>query len=205
MYIIDSLKPKKPRVGCYFREKIRNKRVYLTSTYMYEQIKAIDAIKWMKHQKKIISNQVEFINENYMLSLNWHFYKNELVKSGKAALIDEYNLDQAIYSQDELKELSNYAFYNGIKDYEYIVGIDTLYGWMKDTDDEVIIEKIGAWVNNDFKPNYQGDENRFNVKFRECIRKTLHWKEQKLKMTTTARIFVIIFRFREQQGQLMIP
>lgn len=186
---IGVLKPKLPKVGKYFRTEVKGKRIYMSSNEMYSKLKVDEDQKWIKHQYKVHATHVELINNSYQLSLSWHFYKNELIKKGKASIIDKYNLDEAIYSQDELKELSNYCFYHGMEDYEYIVGIDTLYGWRKDADDEMIVDKIKAWVNNDFKPNYKGSETEFNLRFRKHIRSTLRWKERKQRMVTTARDF----------------
>lgn len=186
---ISVLKPKLPKVGKVFKTEYGGRRKFIKSSIMYESIKTSPELKWLKHQRKVFSDQVEVIADNYPLSLSWHFYKTELVKIGKSSLIDKYGLDYAIYSQDELKEVSNYAFYNGFEDYQYLVGIDTLYGWRKEVDDDMIKEKIKNWVNNDFKPNYKGSEIEFNNKFREHIRKTLRWKENKQRMKTTARDF----------------
>lgn len=161
----------------------------MKSNDIYTKIKKVDDLKWLKHQRKVFADQVEIINDNYQLSLSWHFYKTELIRIGKGNLIDKYSLDDAIYSQEELKELSNYCFYNGSDDYEYIVGIDTLYGWRKEVTEDLIKEKIKAWVNNDFKPNYKGSEEEFNIRFRKHIRKTLRWKDVKQTMKTTAKDF----------------
>lgn len=183
--IIKSIKPKKPSTGEYFRkEKI--KRVFMTSNALYDLIKNDNDLKWIKFQKKIHAESVEYINENVILSLSWHFYRSELTKIGKADLITQYNLNDAIYCQEELKQISNYVLYNAVADFSYIVGIDQLYGWRTEVSDTEIIEKVGNWVQNDFKPNYKGSEDEFNKRFREKIRDILQYKEQKQDMKTTA-------------------
>lgn len=188
--MISILKPKlSSNIGRYFRKEVKSKRVFKSSKELYILIKENKELNWLKHQKKVQAEVVEFINNNCPLSLSWHFYKTELVKKGKGNLIDKYRLDEAIYSQDELKEISNCVFYEGGEDYEYLVGIDTLYGWEKIVDDDLIISKMKAWVNNDLKPNFEGSETAFNQRFREKVRETLRWRSNKMPMTTTARDF----------------
>lgn len=188
--IINTLKPKlkKNDTKNYFREH-NIKRTYKSSTWIYNELKENKEYKWLKHQRKVTAEKIEIINDNLQLSISWHFYKTELVRMGKAKLIDDYNLDERIYSQEELKEVSNYAFHHAFEDYQLLVGIDTLYGWKKEVEDEEIEEKITKWVNNKFRPKYKGSEIDFEIKFREHINKILHWKDTNQEMKTTARDF----------------
>ena len=161
-------------------------RTFLSSKDIYEIVKE----RKIKHQYKINDKNIEYINDDPVLSLNWHFYKNELVIAGKGNIIDKYKLNDMMYDFDKLKELIVSVFSRGSEDYEYIMGLDTLWGWKELTTSEDIREKITKWVNNDFKPKFEGDPDLFLTKFREKVRSTLRWRDQKLKQHVTAQDFV---------------
>jgi len=178
--IVEPTKPK--NIGQYFKANVK-KREYKTATELYELART----KKIKHKHKIRGNGlVEFINEDIVLSLNWHFYKKILKMKGKTALIKKYKLDKAIYSIEELSDISEYVFKKGTHDYEYIVGIQTLYGWKEYDDPDEIVNKMRRWVNNDFKPKYQGNYEVFLKKFRNNVRKILRWRSLPLEFDTTA-------------------
>lgn len=186
--VIQHMKPQFPVIN-YFNKEIKKRR-FMTASAIYKIIKADPALKKrLKHQHKVRSSNVEIINDNYQLSLSWAFYKKQLKSIGKEHLIKKYKLDYAIYSQDELKALSNFVFYNSPPDYEYIVGIDTLYGWRYDIDEDEIVDKISKWVDNTFEPTLDGDPRKFEDTFRLKIREILNWKDTKLEMSTTAEDF----------------
>lgn len=106
--------------------------------------------------------------------------------ANKFYLVHKYNLNNAIYSQETIEEISNRVFKEGTKDYMYIVGLGTLWGWVPNNDDDIIKQKILAWVNNDFRPTYNGSYSEFLDRFRTEIRNILFWKDGTLKHDMSA-------------------
>ena len=160
--------------------------IYKTSAELYEIAKE----RKIKHQYKIKGDSIIYINDDPVLSLNWHFYKTRLIKNKKGHLIKKYNLNSIMFDFDKLKELIVSVFASGSEDYEFIMGLDTLWGWKDLAEEDVIVEKITGWVNNDFKPKIDGSEETFNTKFRDKVRKVLRWKSGKLRQNVTAEDFV---------------
>lgn len=161
-------------------------RIYKRAKEIYEIAKT----RKIKHKYKIKSEQIEYINDDPVLSVNYHFYKQMLAESGKLYLVEKYELDDRIYAQEELSELSDAVFKIGSIDYEYLVGIHTLYGWKPMNDPAIIREKLQKWLNNDFHPTWMGDKEMFYVKFRQKVRDIFRWREGKLKATITLDEFV---------------
>ena len=162
------------------------KIVYKTSNELYELAKE----QKQKHQHKLHKNKIEFINEDPVLSLNWSFYREELVAIGKERLIKKYKLDDMMYDFDTLKELIVSVFSSGSEDYEYIMGLDTLWGWKELASPQDIKEKIYNWVNNSFKPVIDGDEEKFLTQFRIKVASILSWKSGMLEQETSIDDFV---------------
>jgi hypothetical protein len=161
-------------------------RVFLSSTALYDIAKE----RKIKHQFKVDDVNIEYINDDPVLSLNWHFYKKELIIAGKSSLIDKYKLNDLMYDFDKLKELIVSVFSRGSEDYQYIMGLDTLWGWKELASTESIKEKIKNWVNNDFEPKYNGDSGKFLKLFRDKVKLTLRWKSEKLRQKISADDFV---------------
>lgn len=134
-------------------------RIFATTKEIYDGLP-----KKIKHKYKLRDDLVEFVNGNQVLSINWHFYKKLLNEAGKSYLIDMYQINDRVYDQDNLSELSDYALTSGITDYRFLVGIQFLYGYLYDPDLTTIKQKITDWVMNDHKP---GNEDMFYRYFEE--------------------------------------
>lgn len=181
--IIKKLQYTKPNIGGEAFKKQGSKHIYLNSSALYDIAKE----RKIKHEYKVEENSpiIIFVNDDPVLSLNWHFYKTNLILIGKGYLVQKYNLDQLMYSYEELAELVESVFVSGSIDYTYIVGINTLYGWKPMDDEEILVQKLKAWVNNDFEPVYNGSPEEFTVRFREKIKQILWWRDDKLPMDYT--------------------
>lgn len=169
----------------FFSNEVKS-RTYLCSSEIYQIAKE----RKIKHKFKIRSARVEYINDNPVLSLNWHLYKECLQSAGKHFIIKKYSLDKAIYSHEECTLISQYLFVRGLPFYQFVNGIETFYGWVPYKDDDAIRAKIVAWVNNDHKPNYLGSEELFYHEFAKAVDEVLFWKEGSLAQTVTAHDFV---------------
>lgn len=177
-----AFKLERPR---FFKDEVRD-RVFLEAKEIYEVVRE----RRLKHKFKInLGDSVEYINDNPVLSLNWHFYKKALKSCDKEYLIGKFQLDERIYSQEEVATLTQSAFRAGIDDYTYLMGLDTLWGWVPFRDDEEILKKLKAWVNNNNRPNFNGSEEDFYIRFRANIRRVLRWRTEKKKMTVSASDF----------------
>lgn len=163
-----------PTVSMPKVKRIRN-RTYTTSTELYERTKTMK----IKHLKKVRSNEVELINDDPVLSLNWHFYKKELIMANKAELVNKFRLHDAIYDIETLKEISDYVFYNATDDYYYIVGIASMYGWKPDDDKQKVHDYLINWTQNDWKPTFLDSTEQYNDEFRMELRK--FFREGKIK------------------------
>lgn len=169
----------------YFDNEVRV-RIYKTDKEIYSIAKE----RKLKHKFKFTGSEIEYINDNPVLSMNWAFYSRILKESGKDHIIQMYNIDKRIYSQEEVSDLIKGAFRAGIPDYMYIMGIDTFWGWVPNNDPEPIIQKIKDWVNNNDEPNFNGDTELFYAKFRTNVRRILRWKTGKQEMNISAEDFV---------------
>lgn len=137
-----------------------------------------------------VREDIILIANDPILSVNWHFYKKILKQAGKGRLIDRYRLEDRIHDIENLSELSECLFKNGVEDYQYIVGIQTLYGWRKYDNYDAVRQKIKDWLCNDFKPNYKGSYQMFLDKFRANVKDILRWQTKKIPMEQTAEEFV---------------
>nr|WPR18147.1 MAG: RNA-dependent RNA polymerase [Crogonang virus 35] len=145
-----------------------------------------------KHKyRRRTNDKVMYIKDHPIASLNYDLYRELLSISGKSYLIEKFNLDHAMQDYELIKSLVNWSFINGVDDYEYIVGMDTLFGWEYNPDLRLIPKKLEDWVSNDFRPLWEGDEDKFNDKFRSAVRKVLRWKRDKQAMDVTAADFCI--------------
>jgi hypothetical protein len=154
-----------------------------------DDVYAIAKKQGFKFNYKIANRRIRYYAEKPVLSINYEFYRSMLVHARKDYLIEQYALDDYIYDYDYISKLSNKAFISGSTDYQYLVGMTQLYGWKKDFSDINTKDKLKAWVNNDWKPNYNGSEDTFNEKFRNNVRKVLRWKAGNLSAQTNARDF----------------
>ncbi len=158
--------------------------------YQYKSVNDIyDIAKEMKYKHKFrVRNKenIRYIENEPVLSINWHFYKQLLVKAGKEWLIAKYDLEYFMDEYDELKKISNWCLTNAPKDYYYVVNIETLYGWKIFKDVDEIKKKLKNWINNDFEPNYNGSKKLFNEKFKDNLRKLfkIHGKPDNIKTST---------------------
>jgi len=169
----------KPKV-----KRVLNKQ-YCTSEELYDLVHK-QKIQW---KFRIVSDKIIFINENPVLSLSWHFYRSSLITAGKLNLIEEWNLDDAMFDYDTITKISDYAFNLGFKDYMLIMHMKFLYGWVREWETKDIPDKIRAWANNNFKPKINDSEEEFNKQFRTAIREILRWREGTLNMDISAETY----------------
>ncbi len=139
-------------------------------TTVLDEYKKADDNK-TKHLFKIRTNDVIQLLRTPQASLNWHFYKKMLKRCNKQYIVKEYQMNERMTDIDAIKELTNWAFIKGVKDYQFIMGCETLYGWEKNWDDTDIIQKIKNWVNSKFEPMIDNSVEKFNEVFRQECRK----------------------------------
>lgn len=143
-----------------------------------------------KHKYKQKRNEIIlYIPQRPIASINYHMYKKLLEISDKSYLIEKYKLDHRIQEWDTLKKFTEWAFVNGVEDYQFLVGMDTLYGYEYKPDRVTIPEKLRNWVNNKFKPNFDGDEEEFLKLFRIEVKRIIAWKDEKQSQEFTAEEF----------------
>lgn len=171
----------KPKV-----KKVANKE-YKISKEIYMLAKE----RKIRHKYKVpLKEIVQYINDDPILSMNYHVYKQMLSKAGKSNLIIEWNLDDAIYDQETCASISDYAFKKGFKDYYYLVGIQTFYGWKEFDDIDAIRSKIKDWIQNSFEPKVNGSSQLFLNRFRAKIRLILRRDKEIQKQEVTAEEFI---------------
>lgn len=169
----------------FFRKEVKT-RIFKTAIEIYDIAKA----RKIKHKYKIRMPRVEYIMDDPVLSINYAFYKAMLKEVNKENLIDKYQIDERIYNIDEMSEMSEYVFKQGHKDYEYLVGTATLFGWKEFKDYDAVREKLKNWLNNDKHPNYKGSAEKFYEIFRQKVAEIFRWRKGKLKSQISIDDFV---------------
>lgn len=169
-----SSKPKTPLV---------HDHVYMSLAKMYEIAKE----RKIRHEFKYHNPYPQiYVNDDPVVSISYAFWKNEV---GNKRLVHKYHLDDAIYDQEVLADISKYIFTSGLPEMGLMCGIEQLYGWNGPPDTKKVIQKTKEWVQSKFEPKYNGSSELFYKHFREGIRNTLRWRSGKIPMTTTAETF----------------
>jgi hypothetical protein len=139
----------------------------------------VDTDELYKSEKRLSSYRVRgkiwLIDNNVILSVNWHLYRRLLVAYKKDYLIEKFNIEARLKEQKLLKELSTYALRMGpaLDDFIYLVGIELLFGFNYEAINEDQTERLKAWVSNDFKPNFNGSYTDFRQLFRTEMKSLL--------------------------------
>lgn len=134
---------------------------------------------------------INLYDENYLLSLNWAFYKSLIMKTKHANIIKKYKIEQRLHEYDMLKELSTYALNKGpeLKGFHLLVGIDQLYGYNYAPDEKSIYEKVTDWVSKKFVPMYTGSEQEFKKRFARAVNNVLTVGKDTLEVPFTKEEF----------------
>lgn len=113
--------------------------------------------------------EVDLIENNPILSVNWHVYKRLLTSYRLKELITKYELERRVHCFEDLKNLSSYAFNRGPKllGYRMLVGLHLLYGYNFKALEDSQLEYVNNWFNNDFRAKYLGSETKFNRQLEE--------------------------------------
>lgn len=174
---------------------------YITTKEIYDRVKVLPSCRF-NTTKQVIQY------ESDVLTINTAMYKDQFDNMGKSALWDKYQVDDRAYDQDLLKKLSTYMLRDGgaTEQYWYLfVGIEMLYGWNYDVVKTSSLEKLENWVQNDFKPTYDGDSVKYLQKFRLAVRKVLEWKEGMLEATMTVEEFALQIPIQGTSGAAYDP
>lgn len=137
---------------------------------------------------------IEVINNNLQLTVNWEMYKMMMTECGQRHLIKKYKVNDRVWDQKNLKELSMYMLINGPQKEKYwylFVGIENLYGYNYEGQTADMTEKIKAWVQNKFRPQINGNADLYEEKFRVAVRNVLSWKPGSQPIKTTLQQFAI--------------
>lgn len=131
----------------------------------------------IKHNYKHTNNKklIPYIADYPVAGLNYDFYVDMLKLAKKDYLISKYNIDVRIYSSELLKKLSDFALQSGpiVNDFEYLVGINYLYGYNYKPNTDDVPDLLKDWVQNDFTPNYRGSVTEFQNRFRKAVKSIL--------------------------------
>lgn len=126
-----------------------------------------------KVKQRFKGEQIVYYEGFPVLSINWHFYKKHLEYVDRTRLyekfeniIGDYELMSA--ASDMMKKLGPQ-----IENWYYYVDLATIIGWKKQPQGEQIWKKVLGWVSDSFVPVYDGNTEKFNIKFREKVRKVL--------------------------------
>lgn len=167
-------------------------KVYLSPADMYAQAKLTRVNKPSFRLKGI--KLIRYINDNVPLSINWAMYKKMLRSINKYYLVKKYKINIRVWDQKMLKNLSVFMLEKGPsvdEDFHLMVGIENLYGYNHEALEESQLEKLKAWVQNDFKPRWQGSTELYLKQFREEVAKVLRWKDATQLVDTTIEQFCV--------------
>lgn len=154
------------------------------------------------------SSLVTIYNDDPVLSINWHLYKQVLERASAGYLIDKYEIERRLTSFKELKELSTFALKNGPaigNHWSLLVGLDMLHGWEMEMAQEDMSERIEAWVNNSFKPTLNGSAADYLTQFRLAVRETLNWKDGQQEQRITIEQFAANIPLTSTTGSAFDP
>lgn len=181
------------------------KRVFITRTAAYDAIKNMPMVR---PQFRPNIKEIELINDNIVLSINWALYKDILIKTGNRRLINKYHISDRVYDYNSLKNISVYMLINGPrveKGWQYLVGIETLYGLYYEGQSIKVYEKLNEWVNNTFKPTLNGSETQYLDKFRTKVKELLNFKPGKLAIDMTLDQFCVNLPLTGTSGAAFDP
>jgi hypothetical protein len=146
----------------------------------------------LKHLFKV-GGQIFNVDDDPIRSVNFTLITQLFRRAGKINLIKKYQIYERMHDQKELKNLGDYMKTLGPradKHWNLLVNIETLWGWREIPNDEKIAEKVRHWVEDEFIPNYSGDSEQFNLRFRDKVRQILRWRDRKLKNPISIDDFV---------------
>lgn len=186
--------PKVSKITEILKQEQKDKtRVQTTIAELYAMVK--DLPEKMRHKYKLkeqAGDDIILYNNNPVISLNWIFYKRLLKRidtehfyNKLENIIGDYNLMSQVSSY--MKQLGPKALIR----WDAYVDITILFGWRKQPEGEPIAQKIKGWLSDKFKPNFMGSESMFHEKFREKIKKILHYKSGGMKINQTLDEFVL--------------
>lgn len=133
----------------------------------------------LKHRYKYKGKTLLYIGNDIRLSINYAIWKELYNKCGYTN-----NFDNVIRSLTACSELSDNVRKAGpdcgkdINEWTMISGLNNLYGKRPNiVDSGVIREKVRLWVNNNYKPTYNGSSDIFLYLLREEVYKILTYRD----------------------------
>lgn len=159
---------------------------WITSKQMYEIVKE----RKIYSKYRIRSQMIQYINDDPVISINFHLLINLLNDMGLTKIINQYQLRDRVYSQANLKQVGEYCKRSGPKIGKHwfaLVDVHTLYGWKNVEVD--VWERVNNWVTKTFKPTYNGSETAYLDKFRKAVKKVLYYKSGKQNKKSSAQTF----------------
>jgi hypothetical protein len=145
--------------GC-LRERRERRYIQIDSSVVYERLEKGKIASFR------VSGLIDDVAGDDILSVNWAVYRRILSSNGKHKVIRA--ISHCLEDQKLLKELSVYALRMGpkLQDFKLYVGCELLYGYNYDAPTTDVTDKIMAWTDNDFIPNYLGSYDVFRQNYK---------------------------------------
>lgn len=180
------------------KDLLKKKDVYMDIKDVYERCIEQGQVPKFRvgrvGKRWVDKTKVKIVNsEFWVVNINWHFYKQMLITANKGYLVKKFNIEECLGDFKKIKQLSTYMLVNGpsIKDFNYIVGIEQLFGFNVQVQGTSSLSEVRNWVSKKFSPNLNGSESDYLTEFRKKVKEVLHHgrKSDKLECTISAAQF----------------
>ena len=161
--------------------------------FIIDQYEQAEKLGFKKSFRLPMHKKIELVSDNPVANLNWYFYKSLIIRARYGFLIKRYNIKERFSDYNLVKELSTYALVNGpkVKGFEYLIGIEHLFGFNLAVQGTSSLEKIKEWATDVFEPKLRGSTRNYIRAFRRQVRKLLHFKSKPQEYKFTAEQFCL--------------
>lgn len=163
-------------------EKLKSEEILFQEITVKEYYKKIKEGKLGITRHKLRTGMVLWNEKFWKFGANYGLWKKLYEKVGgkyDVLTILKFPTIASKFS-DEIKKIGPKCSKNA-DEWTLLSGINTLYGkGISEYTIDGIKKKIDGWVNNEWRPKYNGSTTEYYEKFRTATRKILNWKDTKI-------------------------